>query len=910
MEATSLRNDERGGSTSGSYPEPRANDSPRHDSASHPPYITNPPYPPRRSSRSSQRSTASQNPLKNTWRLLLGTRSKKGKAPEAASDATWAAYAPTMQPTTPITFLTSPTLSRAEVIHSPIPTRPAPSPPTTLLPTIPQSTSPYESQVPVSPVDFTTARSRTRTSGISSRSTTNSSRHSASKDSSPSPTISIGQPVHHTALSPSQMSYKELVEWLKEIMVTEVSWMADKAGVEYYNYVDTGNQLYANFVLEYEAKNRAATMWNRAHPDQQIPVPAKWITAETPPTTLPPPTPRQAQTFPALVPRPFAAATGAAASGSGPVPPTQLPAPPARTIPTWNLPRFPLPLKPPTPPAPWILTTGNTSPYDDLKPKILKDVENFKGVSLDISRFFSQCEMHFNLYNRHFRHHPHQVLFCISRFEGEAQVWWDLQSRALGQDADGFQLYPAYADFKTQTRKRFWKDSDARIKGAQWEKLRQANYADRDLFFQKFEELALEAGVLYNEQLMYKQIEKAARETSKNTIFAVNGNIPTTYDEWKQCLLHMDYNFRVRKAEGQANPSTRSHDRTQKTNTPQKGGQMTTTTPEKKTNTGTTYGGQGAPMDTEVKEEKTESKVEEVKDAAENGRTYALSVEHDKYAHSNTTISSSQTPKESHNRYAALTVKNSDEDNDEDNIQLQPRTHGCDAGDAAAAMGDAGRWDPYAVEGQVPLPQDLKLKALSPPWGGLAWENLKGPSQPPARAQAKVASNDASPRFNWMKQESTGHGTEGPHQDHQEPQVRLPIPVDANQRQGDAPAQRQMTGSPSAETSQQDGRTGREMPLTRTTLPTPSDSTVRSQTSSQSSQTVSLVEVPDEEDDTSFKCWLATVARESPQNMDTSPEETQPTVARPMGLGAKVEKVPIVWTWMKPFTAEWMQRAI
>ncbi|SJL01029.1 uncharacterized protein ARMOST_04345 [Armillaria ostoyae] len=959
MEATSLQNEGRGGSTSGSYPGHQGNDSPRPESVDPCPHTTNQPYSSRRPSRSSQCSTASHNPLKTTWQMLLGSRRRKAKQPEAfPPDLAWAAAAPPMQPAAPITFLTTPTPSRAEIIAAPIPRHPVPSPPHIPLPTIPQLTSPQEPQAPVSPVDFTTARSETRTSGTSSRSTTAESARTASRGSSLSPPISIGRPVHQTALSPSQMGYEELVAWIKGVMVTEVSWMADKARVEYYNYLNDDNQLYAGFVLDYEAKNCAATMWNRAHSDQQVPVPAKWITAtETPPATLPPSTPPQAQTFPVPVPQPFAGATGGP-SGSRPVPPTQ----PPLTAPTlWTLPRLPSPPKPPTPPAPWALAPGHTDPYGDLKPKILKDVESFKGVSSDISCFFNQCEMQFNLYNRHFRHHPHKVLFCVSRFEGEAQVWWDLQTRALGEDAHGFQRYPDYPEFKTQTKKRFWKDSDARIKGAQWEKLCQAHYADGDQFFQKFEELAFEAGVLENEQLMFKQIEKAARESSKNTIFAADGEVPTTYAQWKHRLLRMDYNFRVRKAENQANPSTCSNDRAQKTTTPQKGGQTMNMTPEKKDNTGTTYGGRGVPMDidklkkegkcfrcgekghmskfcplqswnkkkeevraTTTEEPKTESKVEEVKDAAENGQTYAHSVEHDKYAHSNTSISTSKNPNESHNRYAALLANPqtslSTTSNDEGKIRTESPADDS-AVDANQRMGDA----PTQRQATDQASSRRKLHRASSPRGETQPTKATGDKSP-----IIVTPIDTASLPHGMDGTCYGSGGKSADLCKREPS---PIPHEVS-------LQTEQAAPTSHHGEYCSARNKRKHPDTRPLRLEPGLNRARDAPGTYTLASPFLrhlkprVEVPDEEDDTSFKRWLAAVVRDSVQNTDVCgpsptrksppsleaerptgngpmcPEETQPTVVRSADRDAKVEKVPIVWTWMKPFTAEWTQHAI
>ncbi|PBK75386.1 hypothetical protein ARMSODRAFT_970055 [Armillaria solidipes] len=113
---------------------------------------------------------------------------------------------------------------------------------------------------------------------------------------------------------------------------------------------------------------------------------------------------------------------------------------------------------------------------------------------------------------------------------------------------------------------------------------------------------------------------------------------------------------------------------------------------------------------------------------------------------------------ESTNRYAALSIESTN-DNDND---LHTRDDRHNAGDAAAAKGDMGRRDPYVIEGQKPLPQDLKSKVLSPLSSGTVWEHLKGPSQSPARAQEKAATIDALSRLSQAMQVTAGHGAEGP----------------------------------------------------------------------------------------------------------------------------------------------------
>ncbi len=61
---------------------------------------------------------------------------------------------------------------------------------------------------------------------------------------------------------------------------------------------------------------------------------------------------------------------------------------------------------------------------------------------------------------------------------------------------------------------------------------------------------------------------------------------------------------------------------------------------------------------------------------------------------------------------------------------------------------------------------------------------------------------------------------------------------------------------------------------------------------------VSMIEVPDEEDNTSF--WKYEEANKSPPVV---PEVTQPMVARSSDPGVKTEKVP--HEWLRPFGAEW-----
>ncbi len=92
--------------------------------------------------------------------------------------------------------------------------------------------------------------------------------------------------------------------------------------------------------------------------------------------------------------QPFAGG-GHGAPGGGGGQPAQPPALPPRYV----LPCYPTPPPLPDPPVPWQLVNGAVAPYDEFKPKILKEVNNFKGDSDDITRFFLKCELHFDVFN-------------------------------------------------------------------------------------------------------------------------------------------------------------------------------------------------------------------------------------------------------------------------------------------------------------------------------------------------------------------------------------------------------------------------------------------------------------------------------------------------------------------------------
>ncbi|SJL16295.1 uncharacterized protein ARMOST_19815 [Armillaria ostoyae] len=235
---------------------------------------------------------------------------------------------------------------------------------------------------------------------------------------------------------------------------------------------------------------------------------------------------------------------------------------------------------PPDPPNLWLVTPADTNLWNDLKPKIVWEPASFKGESIDIRRFFNQCEMYFELHQHWLTSSPHRIVFCASRFKGEAQVWWDLQQRRYYSDAISHWRYPLYANFKKAVHDQFFQDADAKLKYQALEKLHQTDFKSGEVFFQKFKELALEADIIDNEGQMAQMVKE------------VPNHLPDTYEEWKCRILQIDYNYRLNRAAG-GQPTNRPNNAGTS-----KGNSSATTLPTaKKMITGTTYGSRGQPMD-------------------------------------------------------------------------------------------------------------------------------------------------------------------------------------------------------------------------------------------------------------------------------------------------------------------------
>ncbi len=98
--------------------------------------------------------------------------------------------------------------------------------------------------------------------------------------------------------------------------------------------------------------------------------------------------------------------------------------------------------------------------------------------------------------------------------------------------------------------------------------------------------------------MMMAQVKKVCRSTTKDIIYASDRDVPTNYQEWKRRILRINHNWRTQKVETGRAKVMEWKQQAKSNVPPTKGNQsQQSSVPEKKMGTGTTYGGQGVPME-------------------------------------------------------------------------------------------------------------------------------------------------------------------------------------------------------------------------------------------------------------------------------------------------------------------------
>ncbi|SJL13670.1 uncharacterized protein ARMOST_17118 [Armillaria ostoyae] len=559
----------------------------------------------------------------------------------------------------------------------------------------------------------------------------------------------------------------------------------------------------------------------------------------------------------------------------------------------WSLPGAPDKFDPDTEPPNPIGAMGDDAPWIGCKPDLIRKPNPFLGDPDDIDRFIMDCQMYFQVHSAYMWLDPYRVAFASSYFEGKAKDWWTLQLEDLYSASRGKYRFPSWYAFKQAITVKF---SDPGVE----EKHKVAMYALRMTgtmtateYLQELEKLAKKAKLRHDTDdrgHMVTALQQGVPASYTNMIANIGTNIPVGYEQWGQRLIVMNEE-RQRKAALDL----------QNAGTPKGASGATTSSAPKKTVTGITFGGRGQPMDIDAiksgncfhcgekghiskncslqswnkgkkqevrastTEPSTSSKIEEVKDAAGNhsGRTYTLPVVNKLYSpHSKQFAESrsNQSRKESHNRYAILTT-----DGD---------THLSSVSDDEAPTGAESPND------EEPALRNFGAKRHT--------SSLRGETQPTKVLDEKsptivtpidTASQPCRTDGTWAKLK------------------HAPCEVSSNKQA--APTERSPITTIDVE-SRSDGAQENTTRNPTNTKAIPQE--VASAQAIKRGHSVVMIEVPDQDDDTSFVLLQQNKA-ERPIGNDTlvskgreAAKHTPPTVAPK--------------EWLKPFETEWTWRAI
>ncbi|SJL15506.1 uncharacterized protein ARMOST_19006 [Armillaria ostoyae] len=597
----------------------------------------------------------------------------------------------------------------------------------------------------------------------------------------------------------------------------------------------------------------------------------------------------------------------------------------------WSLPGAPDKFEPDTEPPNPIGAMGEDAPWIGCKPDLVRKPEPFKGEPEDVDRFMTDCQMYFQVHSAYMWLDPYRVAFASSYFEGRAKDWWTLQLADLYSTSRGKYRFPSWYAFKQAVEMKFSDPGHQDKHKAAMYALRMTGTMTATEYLQELETLAKKAKLRHDTDdrgHMVTALRQGVPASYTNMIANIGTNIPVGYEQWGKRIIVMNEERLRKQALDLVGRMLQPRPPPQQNAGTPKGASGATTSPTpKKTTTGTTYGGRGQPMDIdavksgncfrcgekghiskncplqswnkgkkqEVRASTTEpstgSKIEEVKDAAGNhsGRTYTLpvvNIPHSPHSILFAERNSNQIHKESHNRYAILTT-------DDD-------THLSSVSDDEAPTGAES---PNTKNDQSTLRNFGAKRHTS---------NLRGATQPTKVLDEKpptivvpidTASQPRRTDGTWAKLKYA--------------------PCEVSSDEQAAPTERSPIATIDAE-SRSDGareNTARN-PMDTKTIPGRKE--VAGAQAIKRGHPVVMIEIPDEEDDTSFILQQNKVAATDADACGPSPKRKSPLMEkeaeRPIGNDTSVSKgreaakhaPPTVapQEWLKPFEAEWTWRAI
>ncbi|SJL08051.1 uncharacterized protein ARMOST_11410 [Armillaria ostoyae] len=290
----------------------------------------------------------------------------------------------------------------------------------------------------------------------------------------------------------------------------------------------------------------------------------------------------------------------------------------------WSLPRPP-PKWQQEPPQP----TGEAdddAPWLGIKPVMIQPPVPFLGKYDDIEHFIGDCCMYFETFTPFFQLHSQRVAFATSYFEDAAKDWWVHQRQEFWVGSGWSNKpkrfrYPSWAEFVGLVSRQFHDPAMEDVHEQKMFNLRMGK-GPAISYFNKLEIEAKKAGRRGDDQergLMVKAVQLGVPDSYTNAIASSGENIPRSYNNWKRRILRI-YEERQKKwvfdqtvGNRNTNPRPALTATTATSHHPKTGG-ATSSSSTKPTSSmpntggrdaggrwlarpGTTYGGQGAPMD-------------------------------------------------------------------------------------------------------------------------------------------------------------------------------------------------------------------------------------------------------------------------------------------------------------------------
>ncbi|KAK0421572.1 hypothetical protein EV421DRAFT_1975680 [Armillaria borealis] len=290
----------------------------------------------------------------------------------------------------------------------------------------------------------------------------------------------------------------------------------------------------------------------------------------------------------------------------GDPPPGLFSDPVARDQERWSIPGAPDRFDPSKDPPNPVGAMADDAPWIGCKPDLTRKPNPFIGDSDDIDRFITDCQVYFQVYSAYMWLDSYRVAFAASYFEGRAKDWWTMQLADLYSDSRGKYRFPTWYAFKQAVEKKFSDPGVEEKHKVDMYALRMTGTMTATEYLQELEKLAKKAKLQHDTGDRGHMVT-ALRQgvpASYTTIIANMGvNIPVGYEQWGERIILMNEERQRKQAFDLMGKMYQPRPTPPPKATPPYAGASkgssgaTTSSADKQTASGTTYGGRGRPMD-------------------------------------------------------------------------------------------------------------------------------------------------------------------------------------------------------------------------------------------------------------------------------------------------------------------------